>query len=122
MDDKNYEYDGETYVHTDKETGVKYRWNQGKNEWELIDAGTGSSSVQDKYAETLKSPSSSNEKSTSDKAEATCSTEKDSNAAESVPTGTYTYDGDTAIYTDPTDGTPYEWDKEKNAWIPRVIM
>ena len=25
-----------------------------------------------------------------------------------------------ATYTDPTDGTVYEWDSEKNGWFPKV--
>lgn len=24
------------------------------------------------------------------------------------------------LYTDPNDGTVYEWDTEKNAWFPKV--
>jgi HIV Tat-specific factor 1 len=122
MDDRNYEYDGETYIHTDKDSGVKYRWNQGKNEWELLDAGTGTSNVEDKTSDTFKGPSSSPVKSTQDNDALSTANESDKNADASTPTGTYTYDGDTAIYTDPSDGTPYEWDKERNAWIPRVIM
>ena len=26
------------------------------------------------------------------------------------------------IYTDPNDGTVYEWDEEKQAWFPRVSV
>ena len=29
-------------------------------------------------------------------------------------------DGGGATYTDPTDGTVYEWDPEKRAWFPKV--
>ena len=25
-----------------------------------------------------------------------------------------------ATYTDPSDGTVYEWDREKNGWFPKV--
>lgn len=34
--------------------------------------------------------------------------------------GAYGYEGDTHTYTDATDGTVYLWDKEKNAWFPKV--
>lgn len=34
--------------------------------------------------------------------------------------GSYGYEGDTHTYTDATDGTVYVWDKEKNAWFPKV--
>lgn len=34
--------------------------------------------------------------------------------------GTYGYEGDTHTYTDATDGTVYIWDREKNAWFPKV--
>jgi hypothetical protein len=99
MDGKDYEFDGETYVHTDKESGVKYRWDLSKNEWCLIDAGTQPGSE----------GSSSNQTDDPKK-------DPDPSAAQ------YTYEGDTAIYTDPTDGTAYEWDAEKNAWIPKVLQ
>lgn len=29
------------------------------------------------------------------------------------------YVGDVAVYTDPTSGYQYEWDKEKNEWVPK---
>lgn len=29
------------------------------------------------------------------------------------------YEGDVAIYTDPSSGSQYEWDKEKQEWIPK---
>ncbi|KAF4518148.1 hypothetical protein B566_EDAN008850, partial [Ephemera danica] len=91
MEGKDYEFDGETYVHTDKESGVKYRWNQEKNEWVLLDHDSNS-------VTTATGPNVEN---------------GDNNAQ-------YTYEGDKAIYTDPSDGTAYEWDAEKNAWIPKV--
>lgn len=34
--------------------------------------------------------------------------------------GKYGHDGITQTYTDPADGTVYIWDKEKNAWFPKV--
>lgn len=34
--------------------------------------------------------------------------------------GKYGHDGLTQTYTDPADGTVYIWDREKNAWFPKV--
>lgn len=34
--------------------------------------------------------------------------------------GKYGHDGITQTYTDPADGTVYIWDREKNAWFPKV--
>lgn len=34
--------------------------------------------------------------------------------------GKYGHDGTTQTYTDPADGTVYIWDREKNAWFPKV--
>lgn len=34
--------------------------------------------------------------------------------------GQYSYENDTHIYTDPSDGSKYFWDKEKSAWFPKV--
>lgn len=36
--------------------------------------------------------------------------------------GKYGHDGNTQTYTDPADGTVYIWDREKNAWFPKVIF
>lgn len=35
--------------------------------------------------------------------------------------GKYGHDGLTQTYTDPADGTVYIWDREKNAWFPKVF-
>jgi HIV Tat-specific factor 1 len=37
-----------------------------------------------------------------------------------MSSGTYGYEGDSHTYTDATDGTVYIWDREKNAWFPKV--
>ena len=26
------------------------------------------------------------------------------------------------VYTDPNDGTQYEWDDQKRAWFPKVVL
>lgn len=39
---------------------------------------------------------------------------------ESSTKGQVEEEGGLATYTDPTDGTVYEWDNEKRAWFPKV--
>ncbi|KAG7208479.1 hypothetical protein KM043_014705 [Ampulex compressa] len=36
------------------------------------------------------------------------------------PKGVFGFENDTHTYTDPSDGSVYIWDKEKNAWFPKV--
>ena len=93
---KNYEFDGQNYVYTNKETNVTYKFIQEKNEWV----------VKDKKEDDSKA---------------------DKDEKESIPTqptaqGIYGFENDTHIYTDPADGTSYFWDREKNAWFPKVLF
>lgn len=37
-----------------------------------------------------------------------------------MSSGHYDYDGENHTYTDPKDGTIYFWDRDKNAWFPKV--
>lgn len=46
--------------------------------------------------------------------------EKPSPIKQDMSKGTYSYDGKTALYTDPKDATVYFWDVDKNAWFPKV--
>lgn len=47
--------------------------------------------------------------------------EKEENANSEVSaSGTFGFENDTHTYTDPNDGSMYIWDKEKNAWFPKV--
>lgn len=46
---------------------------------------------------------------------------KNSNDNESkTQEGVFGFENDTHTYTDPNDGSVYFWDKEKNAWFPKV--
>lgn len=47
-------------------------------------------------------------------------TEKPKPKKQDMSRGVYGYEGDTYTYTDAVDGTVYFWDKEKNAWFPKV--
>ena len=87
---KNYEFDGETYIYTDKTSNITYRFDREKNEWIV-----------------------------KDKDETGC--EKNYKSASSAADGAiYGFENDTHTRTDPTDGTVYLWDKDKNAWFPKV--
>ncbi|CAK9798476.1 HIV Tat-specific factor 1 homolog [Anthophora plagiata] len=47
--------------------------------------------------------------------------EKDSSGSEAkAQEGVFGFENDTHTYTDPNDGSVYFWDKEKNAWFPKV--
>lgn len=95
---KNYEFDGQTYIYTDKATNITYRFDQENNKWVVKDDNM-----------------SSNNKESSNKKE------KEENSGPEVSSaGAFGFENDTHTYTDPNDGSVYFWDKEKNAWFPKV--
>lgn len=49
-----------------------------------------------------------------------CDESDDNVIKQDMSSGTYGYEGDTHTYTDATDGTVYIWDRERNAWFPKV--
>ncbi|XP_070170142.1 17S U2 SnRNP complex component HTATSF1 [Polyergus mexicanus] len=96
---KNYEFDGQTYIYTDNATNITYRFDQENNKWVVKE--------DDKV--------NSDNKESSDKKEREENSDSEVNAA-----GTFGFENDTHTYTDPNDGSVYFWDKEKNAWFPKV--
>lgn len=98
MDDamKNYEYDGKNYVYTDKNTNVTYKFDQEKNEWIVKDE---------------------NDKSEENKSEQVDNVPPNPTTSQNP---IYGFENDTHTYTDPNDGSVYMWDREKNAWFPKV--
>ncbi|KYM94285.1 HIV Tat-specific factor 1 like protein [Cyphomyrmex costatus] len=95
---KNYEFDGQTYIYTDKATNITYKFDQENNKW-IVKEDDKVSSNSKKNSETEKKKESGPE---TDAAEA------------------FGFENDTHTYTDPNDGSVYFWDKEKNAWFPKV--
>ncbi|XP_032674770.1 HIV Tat-specific factor 1 homolog isoform X2 [Odontomachus brunneus] len=94
---KNYEFDGQTYIYTDKATNITYKFDQENNKWVVKE---------------------NNEKNSNNSAN---ETEKKENVSSAVhPSGIFGFENDTHTYTDPNDGSMYIWDKEKNAWFPKV--
>lgn len=92
---KNYKFDGKHYVHTDQKTNVTYKFIQEQNEWVVKD---------DKEDKT------ENEKG------------EDDTSTEPANAEVYGFEDDTRTYTDPNDGMKYFWDREKNAWFPKVLL
>ncbi|XP_020296202.1 HIV Tat-specific factor 1 homolog [Pseudomyrmex gracilis] len=90
---KNYEFDGQTYIYTDKATNVTYKFDQENNKWIVKDE--------------------------KDNKESSEKTEKKGNPDFSAA-GVFGFENDTHTYTDPNDGSMYFWDKEKSAWFPKV--
>lgn len=100
---QNYEFDGESYIYKDKETNLTYKFDQGKNEWVLQEHSCSSDS--DKTTPV--------EQPLGDKEEGLPSKQDESK-------GVYGFENDTHTYTDLSDGSVYIWDREKNAWFPKV--
>jgi len=96
---KNYEFDGQTYIYTDKATNITYRFDQENNKW-IVKEDDGKSS---------------DNKETSDSTE-----KKKDSGPETSTANAFGFENDTHTYTDPNDGSVYFWDKEKNAWFPKV--
>lgn len=96
---KNYEFDGQTYIYTDKATNISYKFDQENNKWIVNED----------------SKTSSDSKKSSDETE-----KKEDFGPEASATDAFNFENDTHTYTDPNDGSVYFWDKEKNAWFPKV--
>ncbi|XP_011875404.1 PREDICTED: HIV Tat-specific factor 1 homolog [Vollenhovia emeryi] len=104
---KSYEFDGETYIYTDKATNVTYRFDQESNKWVVKEE----SKVSSDSKESLKH----DRKERADGSEKGDDSGPDAGAAES-----FGFENDTHTYTDPNDGSVYFWDREKSAWFPKV--
>ncbi|KAF6211689.1 hypothetical protein GE061_012203, partial [Apolygus lucorum] len=105
---KNYEVKNGCYYYTDSNSGVRYKWNTGTNNWDVTEAATRKVNENDDIEEF-------------DEDDDTVDREVKKNVArQDMSDGIYGMDGDHRTYTDPKDGTVYVWDTEKNAWFPKV--
>lgn len=92
-------------------TDTTYKWDKTKNEW-VSQPGNGSgegskiSVLAQDYSDTEEF----------DEGESRPEIKR-----QDMSQGVYGFDGDLHTYTDNKDGTVYVWDKEKNAWFPKVI-
>lgn len=96
---KNYEFDGQTYIYTDKATNISYRFDQENNKWVVKE---------------------DNKMSCDGKKSSDGTKKKEDSGPETSATDAFGFENDTHTYTDPNDGSVYFWDKEKNAWFPKV--
>lgn len=94
---KNYEFDGQTYIYTDKATNITYKFDQENNKWLVKD-----------------------DKVSSDSKKSSQMGKKEESGPEAGSAEAFGFENDTHTYTDPNDGSVYFWDKEKNAWFPKV--
>ncbi|XP_076754489.1 RRM1_TatSF1_like and RRM2_TatSF1_like domain-containing protein barc [Xylocopa sonorina] len=92
---KQYEFDGQSYIYKDPTTNLTYKFDQEKNEWIVKE---------------------NNETKDANEAKAEDTSGNEVKAQE----GVFGFENDTHTYTDPNDGSVYFWDKEKNAWFPKV--
>lgn len=110
---KDYKFDGQTYIYTDKASGITYKFDQENKKWVLKENNKKSDNNKE----------SSNDKECSDNKESHDVMEKKEVAdSETSTAGTFGFENDTHTYTDPNDGSVYFWDKEKNAWFPKVTI
>lgn len=104
---KNYEFDGQTYIYTDKTTGITYKFDQENNKWVVKENNNKSSDNKD-------SPDNNESSNGTEK--------KEGPSSEVSASGVFGFENDTHTYTDSNDGSVYFWDKEKSAWFPKVII
>lgn len=96
---KNYEFDGQTYIYTDKATNITYKFDQETNKWIVKE--------DNESADSERSPDRTEKK-------------EDAGPEAGAAADAFGFENDTHTYTDPNDGSVYFWDNEKNAWFPKV--
>ncbi|XP_075232872.1 RRM1_TatSF1_like and RRM2_TatSF1_like domain-containing protein barc [Lycorma delicatula] len=110
----DYNFDGTTYTYTDKNTNKEYKWNTDKNSWLPVEPSTGGSSENE--SSSVKSGNGDDDDNNRKQNEVSSNI----TGAPNFGKGVYGYENDTHTYTDPTDNTVYVWDRDKNAWFPKV--
>lgn len=89
-------------------------WNQISNKWEVENKET-ISLIEEKAINENHDGEEFDEDDEQEKSQRTVK-------RQDMSKGKYGHDGTTQTYTDPADGTVYIWDREKNAWFPKVIF
>lgn len=93
---------------------VSYTWDQNLNKWEVEKKET-ISLVEEKSSEEDNGDEEFDDDDEKGKVKRTV-------MRQDMSKGKYGHDGVTQTYTDPADGTVYIWDREKNAWFPKVCI
>ncbi|XP_046753611.1 HIV Tat-specific factor 1 homolog isoform X2 [Diprion similis] len=128
--EKHLSYEGSLCIYTEPGTGRQLIWNTEQNAWvaRADENNSHNESKSDNSNEPVKTGGEIHEASRSenDLDSETVGAESVKDATErtgpeaAVPGGIYGFEGDTHTYTDPNDGSVYIWDREKNAWFPKV--
>ncbi|XP_015514087.2 HIV Tat-specific factor 1 homolog [Neodiprion lecontei] len=128
--EKHLSYEGSLCIYTEPGTGRKLIWNTEQNAWVAKPDENNSQNKQmsDNSNEPVKSEGEIYEASRpeDDVNSETVGDEPVKNTTErtgpeaAMPGGIYGFEGDTHTYTDPNDGSVYMWDRDKNAWFPKV--
>lgn len=100
---KNYEFDKQTYVYTNKATNITEKFDQGNNK--------GTEKREDKDNDTYLP---------SDEKKINLDEPEKKDDTQACTTGVFGFENDTHTYTNPNDGSVYFWDKEKNGWFPKI--
>ncbi|XP_063217321.1 17S U2 SnRNP complex component HTATSF1 [Bacillus rossius redtenbacheri] len=107
----NYEFDGECYCYTDKASGITYKFDNDKQEWIIKETQPKNNAVTHTDNESEEEDDDIDEDGNKNRLKF---------RKQDMSSGVYSFEDDTHVYTDPTDGTKYLWDKEKNAWFPKI--
>ncbi len=109
-DDKQYDFDGKTYLHTDA-NGIKHKWDPEAKKWVKLDE-----------EEEEESEESEEDDNTTDADRKARMFRKRKAQPGWGAQGQYSKDPETGaqLYYDAKDGMTYEWDTVKRAWFPRI--
>ena len=110
--DQPYEFDGQTYFHTDA-NGVRHKWDLDKKTWIKIE---------EKVEAKLESSEESEEDDTTTDEDRKARMFRKRKAQPGWNATNYTKDPNTGVtlYKDPNDQMTYEWDEAKKAWVPSI--
>ena len=111
--DHKYEIVGNTYMYKDEKTGRTLVWDLEMKQWKpKADADAG-----EPVRKKKKKRGSDEEFNTSDESE---DEEVLEQRKQDMNFHVFTREDGVKYYTDPADGTVYEWDVEKRAWFPNL--
>lgn len=122
-DSKWYFYKGDDAFYRDQSTNVIYKLNKASNEWEKYKGGKRKKKLQPRGTQDEEfDTESSNEDEMDDTAEA-----DDALGSSTAPPGykndpNISYDGTSYTKVDNKDSMTYEWDTNRRAWFPKVMI
>lgn len=117
-----YEFDGQTYGYTNAD-GTKFKWNLETKIWERQENLEGEANSKDPSSESESElESETDEKPISEEEKKRRAYRKRKAQPGWGQKSNYIQDPESGaqLYRDPKDGMMYEWDRDKNAWFPRI--